>query len=201
MRNVLKPACTPPGCGDVGLQGQGDVNRQAGCRKEASQAGVRLRLGLPWAQTVADAASGAPGAPSHTLCASPGPFFSAGGQPAAPSAPGSWTKSQSLDPFADLGDLSSGLQGDVQDPPGGRRVQSVWPWPPCGGLRATPMLGGVRRMWATWRAGTSCGGRMDEMAPPQSLCLLPLASTLLGTYPWGASGSWGCTWGIKTMSI
>uniref|UniRef100_A0A8C0QBT0 Cyclin G associated kinase n=1 Tax=Canis lupus familiaris TaxID=9615 RepID=A0A8C0QBT0_CANLF len=43
--------------------------------------------------------------------AAEGPFFSAGGQPAAPSAPGSWTKSQSLDPFADLGDLSSGLQG------------------------------------------------------------------------------------------
>lgn len=37
--------------------------------------------------------------------------------------------------------------------------------------------------------------------PAQSLCLLPLASTLLGTYPWGASGSWGRTWGIKTMSI
>lgn len=40
-----------------------------------------------------------------------GPFFSPGGQPAPPGPPASWTKSQSLDPFADLGDLSSGLQG------------------------------------------------------------------------------------------
>ncbi|KAM5283688.1 cyclin-G-associated kinase isoform 2-T2 [Hipposideros larvatus] len=40
-----------------------------------------------------------------------GPFFSSGGQPAPPGPSASQTKSQSLDPFADLGDLSSSLQG------------------------------------------------------------------------------------------
>ncbi|KAM5338996.1 cyclin-G-associated kinase isoform 2-T2 [Glossophaga mutica] len=44
-----------------------------------------------------------------------GPFFCPGGQPAPPGPPASQTKSQSLDPFADLGDLSSSLQGS----PGG----------------------------------------------------------------------------------
>ncbi|XP_023363468.1 cyclin-G-associated kinase [Otolemur garnettii] len=43
--------------------------------------------------------------------ATEGPVFSSGGQPAPSGLPANWTKSQSLDPFADLGDLSSGLQG------------------------------------------------------------------------------------------
>ncbi|XP_031295099.2 cyclin-G-associated kinase isoform X2 [Camelus dromedarius] len=43
--------------------------------------------------------------------AAEGPFFSSGAQPAPPGPPASLTKSQSQDPFADLGDLSSGLQG------------------------------------------------------------------------------------------
>ncbi|XP_053433823.1 cyclin-G-associated kinase isoform X3 [Nycticebus coucang] len=43
--------------------------------------------------------------------ATEGPVFSSGGQPAPSGLPASWTKSQSLDPFADLGDLSSSLQG------------------------------------------------------------------------------------------
>lgn len=44
---------------------------------------------------------------------SPGPLFSRGGQPTPPGPQPSQTKPQSLDPFADLGDLSSGLQGNV----------------------------------------------------------------------------------------
>lgn len=58
------------------------------------------------------------GTRSNTLCPSPGPFVTPGGQPAPPGPPASQTKSQSLDPFADLGDLSSSLQGTVQDTPG-----------------------------------------------------------------------------------
>lgn len=45
---------------------------------------------------------------------SAGPFFSPGGQPAPAGPPASQTKPQSLDPFADLGDLSASLQGNVQ---------------------------------------------------------------------------------------
>ncbi|XP_041488047.1 cyclin-G-associated kinase isoform X5 [Microtus oregoni] len=40
-----------------------------------------------------------------------GPLFSSGGHPAPPGHHSSQTKSQSLDPFADLSDLSSSLQG------------------------------------------------------------------------------------------
>uniref|UniRef100_A0A2I3H3S9 Cyclin G associated kinase n=1 Tax=Nomascus leucogenys TaxID=61853 RepID=A0A2I3H3S9_NOMLE len=51
---------------------------------------------------------------------SPGPLFSPGGQPAPCGSQASWTKSQNPDPFADLGDLSSGLQGSPAGfPPGG----------------------------------------------------------------------------------
>uniref|UniRef100_A0A8C5V235 Cyclin G associated kinase n=1 Tax=Microcebus murinus TaxID=30608 RepID=A0A8C5V235_MICMU len=56
-----------------------------------------------WAEAAAPGPASAP--------TTEGPPFSSGGQ-AAPSGPqASWIKSQSLDPFADLGDLSSGLQG------------------------------------------------------------------------------------------
>lgn len=55
------------------------------------------------------------GAHCNSLCPSPGPFFAPGGQPAPPGPSASQTKSQNLDPFADLGDLSSTLQGTVQD--------------------------------------------------------------------------------------
>ncbi|XP_066241437.1 cyclin-G-associated kinase isoform X2 [Saccopteryx leptura] len=47
--------------------------------------------------------------------ATEGPFLSAGGQLAPPGSSASRTKSQGLDPFADLGNLSSSLQGS----PGG----------------------------------------------------------------------------------
>ncbi|KAG5207939.1 hypothetical protein R6Z07F_007971 [Ovis aries] len=49
-------------------------------------------------------------APAPALAAD-GPFFSPGDQPAPSGLPASQTKSQSQDPFADIGDLSSGLQG------------------------------------------------------------------------------------------
>ncbi|XP_055445296.1 cyclin-G-associated kinase isoform X3 [Bubalus kerabau] len=49
-------------------------------------------------------------APAPTLAAD-GAFFSPGDQPAPSGLPAGQTKSQSQDPFADLGDLSSGLQG------------------------------------------------------------------------------------------
>uniref|UniRef100_A0A8C6DFG1 J domain-containing protein n=1 Tax=Moschus moschiferus TaxID=68415 RepID=A0A8C6DFG1_MOSMO len=58
-------------------------------------------------------------APAPALAAD-GPFFSPGDQPAPSGLPANPTKSQSQDPFADLGDLSSGLQGSPAAPvPGG----------------------------------------------------------------------------------
>lgn len=60
------------------------------------------------------AASPCDGTCFNVLCPSPGSFFSPGGQPAPPGPPASRAKSQSLDPFADLGDLSSSLQGEGQ---------------------------------------------------------------------------------------
>uniref|UniRef100_A0A8C6F5W7 Cyclin G associated kinase n=1 Tax=Monodon monoceros TaxID=40151 RepID=A0A8C6F5W7_MONMO len=60
--------------------------------------------------------------------AAEGPFVSPGGQPAPPGPPASQTKSQSHDPFADLGDLSSGLQGSPAAPtPGGFGPKAVPP--------------------------------------------------------------------------
>ncbi|XP_032488329.1 cyclin-G-associated kinase isoform X4 [Phocoena sinus] len=60
--------------------------------------------------------------------AAEGPFVSPGGQPAPPGPPASQTKSQSQDPFADLGDLSSGLQGSPAAPtPGGFGPKAVPP--------------------------------------------------------------------------
>uniref|UniRef100_A0A8C3W441 Cyclin-G-associated kinase n=1 Tax=Catagonus wagneri TaxID=51154 RepID=A0A8C3W441_9CETA len=52
--------------------------------------------------------------------ATEGPFFSPGGQPAPPGPPAGQPQSQSRDPFADLGDLSSSLQGSpAASAPGG----------------------------------------------------------------------------------
>ncbi|XP_054205585.1 cyclin-G-associated kinase isoform X36 [Homo sapiens] len=55
-----------------------------------------------WTETAASAVAPTP--------ATEGPLFSPGGQPAPCGSQASWTKSQNPDPFADLGDLSSGLQ-------------------------------------------------------------------------------------------
>lgn len=63
----------------------------------------------------ADAVSYFSGTYPNALCPSSGPFFSPGGQPTPPGPPASGSKPQSLDPFADLGDLGSGLQGKVQN--------------------------------------------------------------------------------------
>lgn len=49
---------------------------------------------------------------SNALILFPGPLFSSGGHPGPPGHHPSQTKSQSLDPFADLSDLSSSLQGN-----------------------------------------------------------------------------------------
>uniref|UniRef100_A0A452THZ9 Cyclin G associated kinase n=1 Tax=Ursus maritimus TaxID=29073 RepID=A0A452THZ9_URSMA len=94
--------------------------------------------------------------------AAEGPFFSPGGQPAAPGPPASWTKSQSLDPFADLGDLSSGLQGSSAGfAPGGfvemgRPPVSDWKRPGCFSSEASWQQlmppGGASRT-AHWWAG------------------------------------------------
>lgn len=43
-----------------------------------------------------------------------GPLFSSAGHPAPPGPNPSQTKSQNLDPFADLSDLSSSLQGNEE---------------------------------------------------------------------------------------
>ncbi|XP_046279718.1 cyclin-G-associated kinase isoform X7 [Marmota monax] len=60
------------------------------------------------------------------MSAAEGPLFSPGGQPTPPGPQPSQTKPQSLDPFADLGDLSSGLQGPPAGfPPGGFTPKSA----------------------------------------------------------------------------
>lgn len=56
---------------------------------------------------------------SAPTSATEGPFFSPGGQPAPPGPPASQPQSQNQDPFADLGDLSSSLQGSPAAPPPG----------------------------------------------------------------------------------
>ncbi|XP_036903221.1 cyclin-G-associated kinase isoform X2 [Sturnira hondurensis] len=92
----------PPACGTDFLQ-LGDVPAESS-RMTASASHPDLLGGwVAWAD--------APAPPPATE----GPFFCPGGQPAPPAPPASQTKSQSLDPFADLGDLSSSLQGS----PGG----------------------------------------------------------------------------------
>ncbi|KAM4812060.1 cyclin-G-associated kinase isoform X2 [Urocitellus parryii] len=60
------------------------------------------------------------------MSAAEGLLFSPGGQPTPPGPQPSQTKPQSLDPFADLGDLSSGLQGPPAGfPPGGFTPKSA----------------------------------------------------------------------------
>nr|XP_021533364.1 cyclin-G-associated kinase [Neomonachus schauinslandi] len=94
--------------------------------------------------------------------AAEGPFFSPGGQPAAPGPPASWTKSQSLDPFADLGDLSSGLQGSPAGfAPGG-----------FGPKTAPPPTGGSS--WQqTNRPPAQGTPRPPQSKPPPKACAQP----------------------------
>ncbi|XP_054437813.1 cyclin-G-associated kinase [Pteronotus mesoamericanus] len=92
----------PPACSTDFLQ-LGDVPAEPS-RTRASASPPDLLGGWDaWAE-----------APAPTPAAE-GPFLCPGGQPAPPGPPASQTKSQSLDPFADLGDLGSSLQGS----PGG----------------------------------------------------------------------------------
>ncbi|XP_034528140.1 LOW QUALITY PROTEIN: cyclin-G-associated kinase [Ailuropoda melanoleuca] len=94
--------------------------------------------------------------------AAEGPFFSPGGQPAAPGPPASWTKSQSLDPFADLGDLSTGLQGSSAGfAPGG-----------FGPKTAPPPTGGSS--WQqTSRPLAQGTPRAPQAKPPPKACAQP----------------------------
>ncbi|XP_025742697.1 cyclin-G-associated kinase isoform X3 [Callorhinus ursinus] len=94
--------------------------------------------------------------------AAEGPFFPPGGQPATPGPPASWTKSQSLDPFADLGDLSSGLQGSPAGfAPGG--FSSKTAAPPTGGSS-----------WQqTNRFPTQGTPRPPQSKPPPKACAQP----------------------------
>ncbi|KAM6221690.1 cyclin-G-associated kinase [Rhynchocyon petersi] len=78
-----------------------------------------------WAEAAAPMPAPKPAAES--------PLFSSGGQSAAPPVHlTSKTKSQSLDPFADLGDLGSGLQGTASGFPAGGFIPKMTP-PPKGG--------------------------------------------------------------------
>ncbi|XP_028359663.1 cyclin-G-associated kinase isoform X2 [Phyllostomus discolor] len=92
----------PPACGTGFLQ-LGDVPSEPS-RVTASASHPDLLGGwAAWAD-----------APAPAPAATEGPFCP-GAQPAPPGPPAGQTKAQSLDPFADLGDLSSSLQGS----PGG----------------------------------------------------------------------------------
>ncbi|XP_006893653.1 PREDICTED: cyclin-G-associated kinase isoform X2 [Elephantulus edwardii] len=87
--------------------------------------------------------------------AAEGPLFSSGAQPAAPPAPStSKTKSQSLDPFADLGDLGSGLQGTTSGFPPSGFIPKAAPPPRAGGSawQSRPPTQG-----ATWSPQTKPG--------------------------------------------
>ncbi|KAM9237836.1 cyclin-G-associated kinase isoform 1-T1 [Dugong dugon] len=108
----------------------------------------------------AKAAASAP-APKPTT---EGPLFSSGGQPAAPPGPStSRTKSQNLDPFADLGDLGSGLPGTPSGfPPGGFIPKTA------------PLPKGAGSSWQTSRApsqGTSWSPQAKP--PPAKACSQP----------------------------
>uniref|UniRef100_A0A8C8YRE7 Cyclin G associated kinase n=1 Tax=Prolemur simus TaxID=1328070 RepID=A0A8C8YRE7_PROSS len=101
-----------------------------------------------------------------TRCApSPGPLFSSGGQ-AAPSGPqASRIKSQvqSLDPFADLGDLSSGLQGSSAGfrPGNGGFVPTTAPTPKGSSS------------WQTSRPLTQGTSWSPQAKPPPKACAQP----------------------------
>ncbi|XP_049742474.1 cyclin-G-associated kinase isoform X1 [Elephas maximus indicus] len=96
--------------------------------------------------------------------AAEGPLFSSGGQPTAPSGPStSHTKLQNLDPFADLGDLGSGLPGTPSGFPPGGFIPKTAP-PPKGGGSS----------WQTSRApsqGTSWSPQAKP--PPAKACPQP----------------------------
>ncbi|CAK6433374.1 unnamed protein product [Pipistrellus nathusii] len=91
--------------------------------------------------------------------ASDGPFLPPAGQPAPPGPPASRAKSQSLDPFADLGDLSSSLQGS----PGGF------------GPKAAPAPKGGSS-WQTSRPPAQGAPWAPQTKPPPKTCAQPRAN-------------------------
>lgn len=99
-------------------------------------------------------------APAPTLAAE-GPFSSSGSQPAPSSTPASHIKSQSLDPFADLGDLSSSLQGS----PGGLAPGGFGP-------RAAPPPKGASS-WQTSRPPVQGAPWAPQTKLPPKTCAQP----------------------------
>ncbi|XP_016051333.1 PREDICTED: cyclin-G-associated kinase isoform X3 [Miniopterus natalensis] len=81
--------------------------------------------------------------------ATEGPFFSPGGPPAPPGPPASRTKSQNLDPFADLGDLGSSLQGSPGGFSPGGFVPKTAPPPKGGSSWQTSRPPGQGAPWAS----------------------------------------------------
>lgn len=131
---------------------------------------------------------------------SPGPFFP-GGQPAPAGPPAGQTKPQSLDPFADLGDLSASLQGIVRDVAGYTECRAA-----RGSVRSSVLsscsLTRLRRprqaltcaaktqATAAGVAGLPCRGALTQLAPWQ---------TGAGPGPAGHRGMHGAVWGAGTQ--
>ncbi|XP_036777285.1 cyclin-G-associated kinase isoform X2 [Manis pentadactyla] len=96
--------------------------------------------------------------------ATEGPFFSPGGQPTPPGPPASGSKPQSLDPFADFGDLGSGLQGSPAGlRPGGFGPKTVPP----------PKSSGS---WQTSRPPAQGTPRPPQAKPSPRACAQPRPS-------------------------
>lgn len=106
-----------------------------------------------WTETAASAVAPTP--------ATEGPLFSPGGQPAPCGSQASWTKSQNPDPFADLGDLSSGLQGS----PAG--------FPPGGFIPKTATTAKGSGSWQTSRPPAQGASWPPQAKPPLKACTQP----------------------------
>ncbi|PNJ23666.1 cyclin-G-associated kinase isoform X2 [Pongo pygmaeus] len=106
-----------------------------------------------WTETAASAVAPTP--------ATEGPLFSPGGQPAPCGSQASWTKSQNPDPFADLGDLSSGLQGS----PAG--------FPPGGFVPKTATTPKGSSSWQTSRPPAQGASWPPQAKPPPKACTQP----------------------------
>uniref|UniRef100_A0A2K6C4R3 Cyclin G associated kinase n=1 Tax=Macaca nemestrina TaxID=9545 RepID=A0A2K6C4R3_MACNE len=106
-----------------------------------------------WTETAASAVAPTP--------ATEGPLFSPGGQLAPCGPQASWTKSQNPDPFADLGDLSSGLQGS----PAG--------FPPGGFIPKTATTAKGSGSWQTSRPPAQGASWPPQAKPPLKACTQP----------------------------
>lgn len=138
----------PPACSTDFLQ-LGDVPVEPSKMTASASHPDLLRGWDDWAE-----------APAPTPAAE-GPFFSPGGQPAPPGPPASRTKSQTLDPFADLGDLSSSLQGS----PSGFAPGSFGP------KAALTSKGGSS--WQTSRPPAQGTPWAPQTKPPPKACAQP----------------------------